>query len=211
MMLMRRQAGREVTFLGSGFLVHPDGYLLTAARTVGDEGELVVVPPELSDGFVSVTREEVSPVPVEVVSRDMAHDVALLKLKPELDINMPEAVLGSGESDPPGTLLMSLGAPFGYYRIHNVLVTQSILAGRIKSRTGTNLIIFDRRVQYGDIGGPLVSVTDGQVIGVVGGIFDPIELDGGRPPEGVHPINSDLSYATAIEYGAALLKRETGR
>ncbi len=207
MMLMRKW-NKEVTFLGSSFLVHPDGYLLTTARiTQGNEG-LVVVPPDADTGFVPATREQVSPVPVEVVDRDMTRDVALLKLKPDLDINMPEAVLGQSENDPQGSPLLSLGAPFGYYRIHSVLATESILSGRLKSHGGTNLIVFDRRVQYGDIGGPLVSINDAQVIGVVGGVFDPLELDGREPPEGVNPINSDLSYATSIEYGAALLDRQ---
>lgn len=207
-LMLMRQSGKQVTFLGSCFLVHPDGYLLTSARIAGSEGALMVVPPDVSTGFIPATREEVSPVPVEVRSRDMAHDIALLKLKPELDINMPEAVLGSGETEPQGGLLMSLGAPFGYYRIHRVLAAQSILAGRIKSRNGTDLLIFDRRIQFGDIGGPLISVNDTQVIGVVNGVFDPTELEGEKPPEGVSPINSDLSYATSIDYGAELLKQE---
>lgn len=209
MMLMRR-SGTEVTFLGSGFLVHPDGYLLTAARNVADDGELVVVSPEVGEGFVPVTQDEVSPVPAEVVSRDMARDVALLKLKPDLDINMPDGVLGTPEDDARGAVLMSLGVPFGYYRIHGVIVSQSILAGRIKSRSDTNLILFDRRVQYGDVGGPLISAEKQRVIGVVGGVFDPVELEGRETPEGVRPINSALSYAASIEYGAALLEAAVG-
>ena len=156
MMVMRRN-GDEVTFLGSAFLVHPDGYLLTAARNVVEGDHLGVVPPDASELFVPVTREEVAPVPVEVVASDTARDVALLRLKPELEINMPEGIIGSSEKDARGAMLMSLGVPFGYYRIHGVVATQSILSGRIQSRAGTNLIIFDRRVQYGDVGGPLVS------------------------------------------------------
>jgi len=182
--------------------------MLTAARLAEDDHGLMVVPPDTESGFNPVTREEVSPVPVKVISRDVTHDVALLKLEPDLEINMPEAVLGSGETDPQGGLLMSLGAPFGYYRVHKVLAAQSILSGRVKSHSDTNLIIFDRRVQYGDIGGPLISVEDTQVIGVVGGVFDPLELEDRDPPEDVNPINSDLSYATSIEYGAALLQED---
>ena len=107
-------------------------------------------------------------------------------------------------------MLMSLGVPFGYYRFHGVNAAHAILSGRIQSRIGVNLIIFDRRVQYGEVGGPLVSVTDGQVIGVVGGVFDPVELEGRETPEGIRPINSDLSYATSIEYGKALLEQALG-
>ncbi len=209
-MMIMRQSGTEVTFLGSGFLVHPEGYILTAARTVGEGDGLVVVAPEVDDEFTPVSRKEVAPVPVELISKDIPHDVALLKLTPELEINMPEGVLGAGNADARGAALMSLGVPFGYYQIHGVIVAQSILSGRIKSHSGTDLIIFDRRVQYGDVGGPLVSVAEGKVIGVVGGVFDPMELEGRQTPEGVIPINSDLSYAASIEYGTALLDAALG-
>ena len=209
MMVMRRSEA-EVTFLGSAFLVHPDGYLLTTSRMLGDEGDLVVVPPQAAEEFVPVTREEVAPIPVTVVARDVPHDVALLKLTPDLEINMPEGVLGSSENDPRGAFLMSLGVPFGYYRIHNVVAAQSVLSGRVRSRSGTNMVIFDRRVQFGDIGGPLISVADASVIGVVGGVFDPVEIEGMTPQEGAVRVNSDLSYATAIEYGAKLLEQHTG-
>lgn len=206
MMLMRR-TGKEVTFLASSFFVHPAGYLLTCARMVSEGDGLVIVPPAVDEGFIPVTQEEVSPVPVEVAARDTARDVALLRLKPEMEINMPESVLGYGDRDFRGAQLMSLGVPFGHYRIHGVFAAQSILAGRIASRSGTNLLVFDRRVQHGDLGGPLISIADGQVIGVVGGVFDPIALEGRDVPEGTIPVNSDLSYAVSIEYGKALLEQ----
>lgn len=206
-MMIMQQSESEVSFLGSGFLVHPEGYLLTAARILPQGESLAAVSPIVGDGFLPVTRDEVSPIPLEIVSRDLARDVALLRLKPEIEINMPGDILGDPENDPRGALLMSLGIPFGYYRIHNVIASQAILSGRVLSRSGTNLIVFDRRVQYGDIGGPLVSVAGGQVIGIVGGVFDPVELEGRSYPEGVQPINSDLSYAASIEYGRALLER----
>ncbi len=174
------------------------------------EDDLVVVPPQAAEEFVPVTREEVSPVPVEVVSRDAVHDVALLKLTPDLEINMPEHVLGASDSDPRGALLMSLGVPFGSYRMHSVIAAQSVLSSRLQSRVGTNLVIFDRRVQSGDIGGPLISVTSGMVIGIVGGVFDPVELENISLPAGSSPINSALSYATAIEYGDTLLMAALG-
>ena len=204
MMVMRRSGG-EAIFLGSSFLVHPEGYLITTDRIIDQAEALMVFPPEAKEAFMPVTREEVTPVPVEVVARNITRDVALLKMTPELEIHMPDGVLGGPEEDPRGAMLMSLGVPFGYYRFHGVVAVQSVLSSRIKSSTGTNLIIFDRRVQYGDIGGPLISVNETRVIGVVGGVFDPLVLQGQKTPEGAIPINSDLSYAISIEYGMELL------
>ncbi|MFP3959351.1 MAG: serine protease [Spirochaetaceae bacterium] len=211
-LMLMQQNGREVTFLGTAFLAHPDGYVLTAARIIPEDAGLVIVPAAVGDEFLPVTREEVAPVPVEVLARDMTRDVALLQLTPDLQIGMPEKILGAGDTDPRGALLMTIGVPFGYYQIHTAIVSQAILAGRVRSHTGTNLIIFDRRVQVGDVGGPLISADDGAVIGIVGGVFDPIELEGREPPQGGVSLHSDLSYATSIEYGAGLLEnalRET--
>jgi len=188
-------------------LVYPDGYLLTAARILGNGENLVVVPPSSDEVFTELTRKEVSPVPAELIAQDKERDVALVKLKPDMKIQMPEGILGSAENEARGVMLMSLGVPFGYYRIHSVFATQSILSGRIKSHTGTKLLIFDRRVQYGEIGGPLVSVPSGRVIGVIGGVFDPLELVGKETSADAYPINPDLSYASSIEYGAELLNR----
>lgn len=205
MMLMHR-SDVGVTFLGSAFLVHSGGYLLTTARLLAQEEKLVVVPLDSDEVFPPVTRDEVAPVPVDVIARDVPHDTALLKLKPELAINMPDQILGSSDADPQGALLMSIGIPFGYYRVHGIMATQSTLAGRLRSHTGTRLLVFDRRVQYGDVGGPLISAGTGRIIGVVGGVFDPVELEGHDRSEGLK-VNSDLSYAISIEYGAALLEQ----
>jgi len=209
-MMVMRQAENDVTFLASSFLVHPQGYLLTAARGVTEDENLAVVPPNSAEGFSSVTLEEVSPVPVEVAARDTERDIALLKLKPEMEINMPENILGEAGKDARGAQLMSLGIPFGHYRIHGVFAGQAMLSGRVTSHSGTKLIIFDRRVQHGDLGGPLISVADGQVIGMIGGVFDPLALEGRGISEEAIPINSDLSYAVSIEYGKALLEKELG-
>jgi len=209
-MMVMRQSEKDVTFLASSFLVHSQGYLLTAARGVTEDENLAVVPPNADEGFSPVTLEEVSPVPVEVVARDTERDIALLKLKPEMEINMPENILGEADKDARGAQLMSLGIPFGHYRIHGVFAGQAMLSGRVTSHSGTQLIIFDRRVQHGDLGGPLISVADGQVIGMIGGVFDPLALEGRAISEEAIPINSDLSYAVSIEYGKALLEKELG-
>lgn len=205
MMIMRRVGG-EVRFLGSGFLVHPEGYLVTAARFVAEREGLVVVPPSGGSSFEPVTRAEVTPVPIDVVAVDEAHDVALILVRPDMEINMPSDILGSSEDDEIGATLASFGVPFGYYRMHTVVALQSVLSARVLSKTETRLLIFDRRVQYGDIGGPLVSATDGAIVGMVGGVFDPLELEGEDAPPEAAEVHSDLSYAMSIEYAAALLR-----
>ena len=206
MMLMQR-SGDAVTFLGSCFLVHSDGYLLTTSRGAPEGVNLVVVPTHTEEPFPRMTQDQVAPLPVEVVSRDTGHDTALLKIVPELNIRIPDGVLGDGERTEQGAAVMSLGVPFGYYGVHSVVATHALLAGRLQTFDGTRLLIIDRRVQYGDAGGPLISATDATVIGILGNIFDPTHFTGVEPPQGI-AVHTNLSYAVSIEYGAALLAKQ---
>lgn len=203
MMLMQR-SGNSVEFLGSCFLVRSSGYLLTTARTVAAGADLLAVPPETADRYPSLTRDEVDPIPVEVVAMDREHDIALLKLQPDLKIQMPADILGEPDETPRGAALMSIGIPFGYYRVHTVLAPGSVLAGRACTANGSRLLIFDRRVQYGDAGGPLIRVSDGSVIGIVGGLFDPVHFGGVQAPEGVE-VHPNFSYAISIQYASELM------
>ena len=59
-----------VRSLGSGFLVHPDGYVVTNAHVVRRARE------------ITVKLEEGLQVPAEVVSADARHDLAILKIDP---------------------------------------------------------------------------------------------------------------------------------
>ncbi len=204
MMVMQRE-GESVTFLGSSFLVHEGGYLLTTSRVAIENAELLVVPPDTTNEYAYLTRDEVNPVPVEIVARDHEHDVALLKMTPDLDIQMPSNVIGDPENLVRGAHLFSLGVPFGYYRIHGVMEVQSILSEKMRTRNGTRCLIFDRGVHFGDSGGPLISASGGQIVGIVGGVLDPVAFGGVQSETVVHP---NLSYAISMEYGANLLREE---
>lgn len=207
MMLVRRN-GDEVEFLGSSFLVHSDGYLLTTSRVATGEADLFVVPPDVEHLYPSLSRDEVTPIPVELVSVDTEHDVALLKMSADLDIQMPANILGNPEDVARGSLLFSLGIPFGYYRLHGVMEVQSILSARLMLSNGTKCLVFDRHVHFGDCGGPLVAAATGQIVGVVGGPVDPVALgavfDSDGTASGMQP---GLSYAVSIEYGLSLLNQ----
>lgn len=205
-LMIMNTSGDTATFASTGFLVSREGYILTSSRGIQSESGLTAVPLGSAKTFPRVTMEQVAPIPVDVKARDDSRDIALLKLKPELEINTPENILGSSGDDPPGAGLVSLGIPFGHYRIHGVLASGSMLSGRVESGTGTRLIIFDRRIHYGDIGGPLISLDSGRVIGITAGVFDPLEMEGTSPAEGIN-LNSSLSYAVAVEYGADLLEK----
>jgi len=138
---------------GSGFIVHEDGYIITNNHVVEGVDELSVV---LSDG---------SEIPVEVVSRDVFSDLAVLKA----DDPMPGViVLGDSDNLKPGESVIAIGSPLGDFR-NSVTVGVISATGRMID-TGQgyemeNLIQTDAAINSGNSGGPLVNLA-GEVVGV---------------------------------------------
>ncbi len=204
LMLMRQQ-GEQLHFLGSAFLVHADGYLLTAAHLVANPEGLMVVPSSFTDDFVPMSFERVAAIGVQVMRTDNESDVALLRLNGDISISVPDDFLGGTDKVYPGTEVVSLGYSFGHEQLHTVITYSGIVAGKIRSPNKTALILFDKMVYDGDRGGPLVHAADGHVVGIVNGRFEPSEIvrtgnDWERPPT-----HTSLSYAVAIEYGLTLM------
>ncbi len=209
MMLMRRE-GRQVVYLGTAFVVHRDGYLLTVASLIPEhvgEGELVVAPPDLEQAFQPITQETVAPLRVVVAQIDRENDVALLRFDPPLEVVVPDRIIGNPEVYFDGSSLMVLGYAFAHYRIHNPIARHAVISARVQAPNGTNLMLVDQRVHDGDVGGLLVCVQDERVIGLVQRRFDPTDLRKEEHDDGVQVVTV-MSQGVSIEYGAALMKEE---
>ena len=214
MMLARRQS-ESVHFLGSAFLVHANGYLLTAAHLVTAAAEdLVVVATAPDDDFLPLTADRVTAMPVTVVALDAEHDVALLRIEPTLQIGVPDDFLGSTAAVRQGASVMALGYSFGHHQVHAAMATDAVVTAKLRSRNGTSLILYGAAFHEGDRGGPLVHVQDGHIIGVISGRFEPAEITraaiaerapGDSADNRLAAAESHVSYAVAIEYGLALM------
>ncbi|WP_300667180.1 serine protease [Desulfoluna sp.] len=207
MMLVRKKES-AVVFLGTAFLMHEDGYLLTAAHLLEEDSEgLMVVPTSNPDDFMPISLDKVSAMSVSVPAVDKIHNVAVLEIDRNLRIKTPDHLGGTTENFSMGTSVLSLGFPFGHDEMHNLVVQSAILSSKVCSRNGNRLLLFDAMVYDGVAGGPLVSGDSGRVVGVVIGRFSPVE-DGGDFARGSRPSGYDtqLSYAVSIEYGLALME-----
>ncbi len=206
MKLFRRE-GEEVAFIGTAFLVHSEGYLLTTAHILYSRENLMVAPAQDFDDFSPMSAETVVPLPADVVAIDKDRDQALLKFHHEIDINMPDHLIGVPGSVSLGSSAVCIGFAYGFYNIYTQVVQQSVISSKFISPNGTNLILFDAAVPEGSRGGPLVSTDDGRVIGVIGGRFDPQAISGVHAgKDALLPPN--ISYAVSVEYGAALLEAQ---
>ena len=155
---------------GSGFIVSPDGYILTNNHVVEGASTVTV---RLLD------RREFK---ARVVGSDPATDVAVLKINAS---GLNAAPLANSDSTRVGEWVLAVGNPLGENLTFTV--TQGIVSA--KGRTALNLpgssgrsiqdfIQTDAAINPGNSGGPLVNVR-GQVIGINAAIASPTGFNTG--------------------------------
>ncbi|RZA33319.1 MAG: Do family serine endopeptidase, partial [Lysobacteraceae bacterium] len=145
--------GAPVSGAGSGFIVSPDGVILTNAHVVQGADEVTV---KLHD------RREFR---AKVVGSDPRTDVAVLKIDAK---NLPVAPLGKSRNLAPGEWVLAIGSPYGL---------ESTVTAGVVSATGRNLqdgqvpfIQTDVAINPGNSGGPLIN-TRGEVVGINSQIY----------------------------------------
>ncbi len=138
--------------LGSGFIISPNGYVVTNNHVV-DKGQQIAV--RLEDG-----RE----FSAEVVGRDPSTDLALLRLKGSNVRDLPLAFLGNSDKLEVGDWAMAIGNPFGL----DHSVSLGIIAAKervIGIGPFDDFIQTDALINPGNSGGPLFNMR-GEVVGV---------------------------------------------
>lgn len=147
---MPQQRPRREQSLGTGFIISPDGYILTNNHVVSGADEVMV---KLSDG-----RE----VKGEIKGSDEKVDLALIKINEKE--RLPFADLGDSDKVEVGEWVMAIGNPFGLS--HTVTAGIVSAKGRvIGSGPYDDFIQTDASINPGNSGGPLFN-ADGRVIGV---------------------------------------------
>ncbi len=139
---------------GSGFIVSPDGYILTNAHVVADADEVTV---RMTD------RREYS---AKVVGVDKSTDVAVIKIEAK---DLPVVKLGDPSKLRPGEWVLAIGSPFTFENS----VTAGIVSATGRSMPGEDLVPFiqtDVAVNPGNSGGPLFNLN-GEVVGINSQIY----------------------------------------
>jgi S1-C subfamily serine protease len=148
--------------LGSGFIVSEDGFILTNAHVVSEQGQ------KASDVKVVIRqgKEDVRRLAGTIVGIDESSDVALLKIDPKgLDLT----VLTIGDSDEVvvGEPVVAIGNPLGYdFSLSAGIV--SAIDRQLDAPNGATIyngIQTDAAINPGNSGGPLID-SSGRVIGI---------------------------------------------
>ncbi|MDR6678322.1 DegQ family serine endoprotease [Pseudomonas oryzihabitans] len=140
--------------LGSGFIISPDGYILTNNHVVADADEILV---RLSD------RSEYK---AKLVGADPRTDVALLKIDAK---NLPTLKIGNSDNLKVGEWVLAIGSPFGF----DHSVTAGIVSAKGRSLPNESYVPFiqtDVAINPGNSGGPLFNLK-GEVVGINSQIF----------------------------------------
>lgn len=163
-----RSGQRSTAGLGSGFIIRPDGYILTNEHVVRGAQKIHVA---LRDG----TRYAAT-----VVGRDSLNDLAVLKA--ESAKNLPVAPLGTSDNLMIGEWAIAIGNPYGFVLANTEpSVTVGVVSGVGRNlmsspdQSGTvyvDMIQTDAAINPGNSGGPLVNAS-GEVIGVNSSIYTP--------------------------------------
>ncbi|MBI5921526.1 MAG: DegQ family serine endoprotease [Betaproteobacteria bacterium] len=139
---------------GSGFIVSPDGAILTNAHVVADADEVLV---RLTD-----KRE----FKAKVVGSDRLSDVALLRISAK---DLPTVKIGDSSKVRVGEWVVAIGSPFGFENS----VTAGIVSAKSRTLPAEGYVPFmqtDVAINPGNSGGPLFN-TSGEVIGINSQIY----------------------------------------
>lgn len=148
---------REATSLGSGFIISPDGYIVTNNHVIMDADE------------VNVILHDDTNLKAKIVGRDPKTDLALLKI----ETKKPLSAIRWGNSDKSevGDWIIAIGNPFGL----GGTVTAGIISARarvIQAGPYDDFIQTDAPINRGNSGGPMFNMQ-GQVIGINSAIVSP--------------------------------------
>ena len=155
----KRAPGRDgwrQTGTGSGVVITPDGYLLTAAHVVQGADRGVAL---FSDG---------SERPAEIVGRDPLSDLAVVRV--DAGTHLEAARLGDADSLRVGQLVVAVGSPLGLAGSVTAGVV-SALGRSLATRNGAgarvveNVIQTDATLNPGNSGGALAA-SNGEVVGI---------------------------------------------
>lgn len=152
-----RRVEQEVQNLGSGFVISPDGYIVTNHHVAGNATKVTV---SLASGRT---------LPARLIGSDKASDLALVKV--ESDEPLPYLDFTTDKAPIVGEWAIALGNPLNLFQASEPTVTVGVVSG-LERDLGNydgqflyNMIQTDASINQGNSGGPLLNAL-GEVIGV---------------------------------------------
>ena len=154
--LPQRQGKQTLQGLGSGVIVSPDGYILTANHVVSGAEEIMI-------GLGTELRK----YKANKVGTDPGTDVALLKIDEK---NLPGITFADSDKARAGDVVLAVGNPFGLRQTVTMGIISAVGRGGVGIVDYENFIQTDAAINMGNSGGALVD-TKGELLGINTAIF----------------------------------------
>ena len=174
---------------GSGFIIDPDGYIVTEDHVVENAEK------------VTVTFQEGKPHSARIIGRDPKTDLALLKI--EAEHQLPYVGWGDSDTARVGDWVVAIGNPFGL----DATVSSGIISGRgrdIHLGSYDDFLQIDAAINLGNSGGPTFDLN-GHVIGINTAIYSPntgsVGIGFAVPANLAQPVIAQLKAHGKVERG----------
>ena len=148
---------RTPSGLGSGFVIHPDGYIVTNEHVIAGEYDITVTVYERAGD----TMEKAQFTDVRIIALDPRLDLALLKIEGSEKREFVSAPIGDSQAIEGGETVFAIGSPLGLERT----VSQGIVSLKNRPLGGQLYIQTTTQINPGNSGGPLFNLR-GEIIGV---------------------------------------------
>ncbi|HUD46818.1 MAG TPA: trypsin-like peptidase domain-containing protein [Candidatus Baltobacteraceae bacterium] len=143
--------------LGSGFIINPDGFLITNFHVIEGETQISVEVYFQREG--QLVRQFYKQV--QIIALNKFADLALLRIVDKEAPKFPSVILGDADSLAVGDRVFAIGSPLGLERT----VTEGILSTKTRELEGELYLQTTAQINPGNSGGPLFNMR-GEVIGV---------------------------------------------
>ncbi len=143
---------------GSGFIVRPDGYIVTNAHVVGTGKETNQIKITLNDKRVMTGK---------VVGLDQFSDLAVVKVDAT---NLPVLPMGTSTGLRPGEFVIAIGSPLNFDHTVTLGIISAIGRTLMDVNGNINFLQTDAAINPGNSGGPLLNLR-GEVVGVNTAIY----------------------------------------
>ena len=186
---------REAQSLGSGFIISADGYVVTNNHVITPDGRA-----QLEE--VTVTMPDGTEYPAEVVGKDAASDLAVLKISRSTPF--PFVEFGDSRTARVGDWVIAIGNPFGLGGTVTSGIVSAVLRNTGSGGAYDRYLQTDASINRGNSGGPLFDMQ-GNVIGINNAIFSPsggsVGIGFAIPAETASPIVKKLMAGEEILRG----------
>jgi serine protease Do len=192
-----RPVTREATSLGSGFIISPDGYIVTNNHVISGGNPNASTPVE----SITVTLPDRTEYKARLVGRDTAADLAVLKIEAR---NLPFVQFGDSQHARVGDWVIAVGNPFGLGGSVTAGIISALHRNIGAGGAYDRYIQTDASINSGNSGGPMFDMQ-GNVIGINTAIYSPtggnVGIGFAIPAEAAKPVVDVLMKGGTVKRG----------